>query len=89
MELTEKLAYRDTRNYTAIDAVKGISLITHEIVMGDAPAPEGSTKMPKCKFCRHFTASLDANLGVCQASPHSFFAYHDMIAVTCENYQEI
>lgn len=84
----EKLSYRDSRNYVAIDAAKGIDLITKQIVMADTPAPEGYPRLPKCKFCKNFTGSKEENLGFCEAAKDRFPAYPDMIAVTCEQYQE-
>lgn len=79
-----RLVYRDTRNYAPIDVIKGVDLLTKEIVLGDDEAPEGAERMPKCKFCRNFTATEDY-LGICQASANNpkFMAYGDMIALTC------
>ena len=84
----EKLIYRDTRNYVPIDVTKGMDLITKEIVMADADAPEGYEMMPKCKFCKKFVET-DTFMGTCDASmaEPKFIAYPDMIACTCAMYE--
>lgn len=86
----EKLTYKDTRNFAPIDVTKGVDLITKKIVMADAPAPEGAEVMPKCKFCKNFKEA-DAFMGTCEASRNTpgFFAYPDMMAVTCEMYEAV
>lgn len=86
----EKLAYKDTRNYAPIDVTKGVDLVTRQIVMADAAAPDDAQIMPKCKFCKHFKET-DAFMGTCGAAKneHGFFAYPDMVAVTCEMYEPV
>ena len=84
---TANLTYRDTRDYAPIDVIKGIDLRTHEVVMADDAAPATATAMPKCGLCKHYTPD-DETLGVCEASPDRFFAYADMVAVTCGMFEE-
>lgn len=81
------LLYRDTRNYVPIDVIKGIDHITGKIVMADTEAPESYEAMPKCINCQNFKAAVE-QMGICEASvmDPKFFAYPDMIAVTCEMY---
>ena len=84
---TEKILYRDVLNYSPIDVIKGIDLMTKEIVMADDPAPAGYKIKPKCKFCNNFLADdKNISLGTCKASKINFMAYPDMIAITCKDY---
>lgn len=84
------LTYKDTRNYAPIDVTKGMDLITKQIVMADAAAPNDAQIMPKCKFCKNFKET-DAFMGTCKAAMNEpdFFAYPDMVAVTCEMYEPV
>jgi len=84
----EKLAYKDTRNFAPIDVTKGMDLISKQVVMADAQAPEGTEIMPKCKFCKNFKET-DSFMGICQASMNEpkFIAYPDMVAITCGMYE--
>ena len=84
----EKLTYRDTRNFSPIDVTKGIDLITKEIVMADAEAPEGYEVMPKCKFCKNYKET-EKFLGICEESMNEpkFIAYGDMAATTCKMFK--
>ena len=86
----ETLTYKDTRNYAPIDVTKGMDLITKQVVMADAEAPNDAQIMPKCKFCKNFKEA-DAFMGTCEASMNEpdFFAYPDMVAVTCEMYEPV
>ena len=83
----EKLLYKDTRNYVPVDVIKGIDLVTGLIVMADDPAPDNYEPMPKCKNCSNFIADGE-QMGICCSSLNEpkFFAYPDMVAVTCEMY---
>lgn len=84
------LKYRDTRNYSPIDVVKGIDLLTKEIVMADDDAPDEYLLRPKCKFCKNFSKDnkKTENLGICKLKDESFMAYPDMTAITCPDYSE-
>ncbi len=79
-----KLEYRDTREFVPVDADKGLDRLTGKMVQADAVAPEGYTRLPKCKFCQNYSES-EANMGICQGSMQEgkFMAYGDMTAVTC------
>lgn len=88
MDKKNRLIYRDAVNYAPIDVVKGIDLLTKEIVMADDEAPADYERKAKCKYCKKFTFSDDGNTGQCQASKNMFIAYPDMFAVTCENYDK-
>jgi hypothetical protein len=83
-----KMLYRDVMDYSPIDVIKGIDLVTKEIVMADDPAPEGYRVKPKCKFCKNFlTDDKNGYLGTCKASKINFMAYPDMTATTCKDYE--
>ena len=83
-----RVLYRDVMNYSPIDVIKGVDLLTKGMVMADDPAPTGYKLKPKCKFCKNFLAeSKNDNLGTCQASKTKFMAYPDMIATTCKDYE--
>jgi hypothetical protein len=45
--------------------------------------------MPKCKNCANFKADGE-QMGICEASMNDpkFFAYPDLVAVTCDMYKE-
>ena len=83
----EKLVYRDTRNYVPIDVIKGIDHLTGQTVMGDKEAPQDYEVMTKCINCNNFKADGEL-MGICESSVSDpkFFAYPDMVAVTCEMY---
>ena len=83
--------HRDCRNYAPIDVVKGICHRTKAIVQADGDGCQDFDLMPKCRNCGQFTPKPGApELGLCQASQHEpkFFAYPDMVAVTCEHYRK-
>jgi len=84
----KELAYRDALNYAPIDVIKGMDLVTKEIVGADDKAPAGYEAMPKCKFCKNYTAD-DETTGVCEASMNKpkFMAYGDMSAGKCEMFE--
>jgi hypothetical protein len=84
-----KLEYRDTREFVPVDADKGLDRLTGEMVKADAVAPEGYTRLPKCKFCQNYKES-EAHLGICEASMQEdkFIAYGDMTAVCCGMFKE-
>ncbi len=86
----EKLLFRDTRNYVPVDVTKGIDHLTGKIELADDYAPEGYEVMPKCKFCKNFSED-GQQMGICEASKNEpkFFAYPDMVAVTCPGYKQI
>ena len=83
----EKLLYRDTRNYVPIDVIKGIDHLTGQTVLADKEAPDNYEAMPKCNNCKNFKAESE-QMGICESSTSEpkFFAYPDMVAVTCEMY---
>jgi len=88
MKVCKELLYRDVMNYTPIDVIKGMDMITKKIVMADDPAPAGYKIKPKCKFCKNFLVDdKNASLGICKASKNNFMAYPDMIATTCKDYE--
>ena len=83
----ENLLFRDARNYVPIDVTKGIDHLTGQTVMADKEAPKDYEAMPKCKNCKSFKADGE-QMGICESSMSDpkFFAYPDMVAVTCEMY---
>lgn len=87
-----KLNHRDCRNYAPVDVTKGICHLSKELVQADAEQCSDFTVMPKCKHCTRFVADTKAvEMGICDASAHEpkFFAYPDMVAVTCESYNPL
>ncbi len=84
------LLYRDTRNFIPIDVAKGIDAVTGKKVSADDLAPEGYEAIEKCGNCKNFTPDGE-HMGICEASEAEpkFFAYPDMVAVTCEMYKKI
>ncbi len=84
-----RLTYRDTYEYVSIDVTKGLDRLTGKWVHADDEAPDGYTLLPRCKNCKNYIVDTDL-LGICEASTEDpkFFAYGDMIAVTCEWYKQ-
>ena len=85
--MTTKLNCRDCHDFAPIDVVKGVCHSTKLTVLGDAEQCDGLTLMPKCKHCTQFTADTNTvEMGVCEASTQEpkFFAFPDMVTVTCE-----
>jgi 4-hydroxyphenylacetate decarboxylase small subunit len=88
--MTTKLNHRDCKNFAAVDVTKGICHRTKELISADGDQCGDFLLMPKCKNCKQFAASADtAEMGVCGASRQEpkFFAYPDMVALTCDKYQ--
>jgi 4-hydroxyphenylacetate decarboxylase small subunit len=89
--MTTKLSCRDCLDFAPIDVVKGMCHVSKTIKLGDDEQCSGFTQMPKCKHCTQFTAdSTIVEMGVCQASTTDpkFFAFPDMVSVTCEWFQQ-
>ena len=89
--MTTKLNCRDCHDYVPIDVVKGMCHVTKTIKLGDAEQCGDFSLMPKCKHCTQFMADSETvEMGVCQASTTEpkFFAYPDMVTVTCEWFQQ-
>lgn len=85
--MTTQLNCRDCRDYVPIDVVKGMCHVKKTIVASDAGQCGDASLMPKCKHCTQFKADSETvEMGVCQASTSDpkFFAYPDMVSVTCE-----
>lgn len=89
--MTTKLNCRDCRDFAPIDVVKGMCHATKTIVLGDAEQCSDFNLMPKCKNCAMFTADTKTvEMGICEASAMEpkFFAFPDMVSVTCEFYKQ-
>lgn len=89
--MTTQLTCRDCRDYAPIDVVKGVCHTTKTIVESEAVQCGDAILMPKCKHCTQFTADSEiVEMGVCQASTSDpkFFAFPDMVTVTCEWFQQ-
>jgi len=89
--MTAKLNHRDCMNYAPIDVVKGMCHVKKTIQLGDAEECDDFSMMPKCKHCTEFTAdNTVVEMGVCEASTQEpkFFAFPDMVTVTCEWYHQ-
>lgn len=90
--MTTQLNCRDCRDFAPIDVVKGMCHTTKAIVLGDAEQCSDFDLMPKCKNCTMFTAdTTTVEMGLCQASTMEpkFFAFPDMVSLTCESYKEL
>jgi 4-hydroxyphenylacetate decarboxylase small subunit len=89
--MTAKLNHRDCHNYAPIDVVKGMCHVNKTIKVGDEEQCSDFSLMPKCKHCTKFAADSEiVEMGVCEASTSDpkFFAFPDMVAVTCEWFQQ-
>ncbi len=86
----ETLHHRDCRNCAPVDVAKGICHRTKQMVPADAEGCGELVAMPRCRSCRNFTADPKVvEMGTCEASTATpkFFAYPDMVALTCEWYE--
>ena len=89
--MTAKLNHRDCRNFAPVDVTKGICHRTKDMVLADSEQCQDFSLQPKCKNCKEFARTEDAiEMGVCLASKQEpkFFAYPDMVALTCEMFRE-
>jgi len=89
--MTTKLNHRDCHNYAPIDVVKGMCHVTKTIVLSDDEQCSDFSLMPKCKNCTQFTVDASTvEMGICEASTMEpkFFAFPDMVSVTCEFYKQ-
>ncbi len=82
--MTPKYINADCRNYAPVDVAKGICHFSKQMVLADAATCEHFNKMPKCKFCRQYSASSEKYLGVCTAESIQPMTYPDLNAVTCQ-----
>jgi 4-hydroxyphenylacetate decarboxylase small subunit len=82
--------HRDCRNFAPVDVAKGICHRTKEMIPADGEACRDFDRIPKCRWCANFQADPGTvEMGTCGASAGTsqFMAYPDMVAVTCEMYQ--
>ncbi len=85
-----KHLHRDCRNFAPVDVAKGICHRTKEMIPADGEPCREFDRIPKCRWCRNFQADPDTvEMGTCAAcvGTPGFMAYPDMVAVTCEMYQ--
>jgi 4-hydroxyphenylacetate decarboxylase small subunit len=81
--------HRACRNYAPVDVTKGLCHRTKELVQADGAACPDFQLLPRCGHCKEFVAAGSPEMGTCSASPHEpkFFAYPDMVAVTCDRFR--
>ncbi len=78
------MSHRYCRNYAPVDVAKGICHKSKELITADGEPCQHFEKMPKCMHCLNYRAEeKKPRQGICEASPHAFIAYEDMVAVTC------
>ena len=88
--MSNAFTHRDCRNFAAMDVTKGICHLSKAVVLADLEACAEFQLLPRCRNCKAFEASREtAELGVCGRSTQEpkFFAYPDLAAVTCADYQ--
>ena len=88
--MTAKFNHRDCRNFAPVDVSKGICHRTKDIVLADTEQCSEFERLPKCNNCKQFACVQgELEMGTCLASAQEpkFFAYPDMVAVTCAQYQ--
>lgn len=74
---------KDCRFYLPVDVFRGICKISKEKILPDDLFCRDAEKLPKCKFCIHFTDDRDY-LGKCKGT---ILAYPDMAASTCADFK--
>ena len=82
--ITEPMPYlcKDCRFYLPIDVFTGICKITRAKLTPDDAFCDKAEKMPKCKFCEHFTPERNY-LGLCMGNT---LCYPDLVAVQCADF---
>jgi 4-hydroxyphenylacetate decarboxylase small subunit len=78
--------HTDCRNFAPVDVAKGLCHVRKQMILADDESCELFQKLPKCKHCQHYTAGLEAYLGVCGAEKSRPMTYPDLIGVTCERF---
>ncbi len=79
----EDLFCKDCTFYLPVDVFKGICKLSKEKISPDKPLCESGKQIPKCRFCKSYTAEKEY-LGKCQGT---ILAYPDMIASKCADFQ--
>lgn len=73
----------DCKFYLPVDVFQGICKISKEKILPDDPCCKEAEKLPKCKFCLHYTEERDY-LGKCKGM---VLAYPDMTASKCSDFE--
>jgi hypothetical protein len=76
---------KDCRFFLPVDVFKGLCKISKEPVAQESESCTEFDRIPKCRYCRHFTPEKD-HLGKCR---EKVLAYPDMIAVNCTGFEWI
>ncbi len=76
---------KDCRYYLPVDVFRGLCKKNKKNILPDDPFCDHSEKMPKCKFCAHFSPEKEF-LGKCMATT---LAYPDMPAAKCADFKWI
>jgi len=75
----------DCRFYLPVDVFRGICKRSKEEVMPDDAFCDHAERLPKCKFCAHFTPEKDF-LGKCM---NGILAWPDLNAAKCADFKWI
>ncbi len=88
--MARTLLHRDCQNFAPVDVVKGICHRTKEMTPADRDACAACSPVAKCRRCLNYLPDAPSgDLGSCDASPAKFFAYAEMVAVTCEHFRPL
>lgn len=79
MELTCK----DCTFYLPVDVFRGLCKMTKEKILPEDPFCRAGEKLPKCRFCQHYSAEKE-HLGRCRGT---ILAYPDMVAAKCADFE--
>ncbi|MBE0648000.1 MAG: 4-hydroxyphenylacetate decarboxylase small subunit [Bacteroidales bacterium] len=80
-----ELSCKDCTFYLPVDVFQGLCKISKAKILPDDAFCREAGKLPKCKFCHHFTEEKDY-LGKCKGTT---LAYHDMVASKCADFEWI
>ena len=81
--------HSDCINYENLDVTKGVCLLDEQFVPFDGEACPRFVKKPRCKFCKNYKDGAEEGLGSCVGlSDGQHWISGEMIAVTCEKYEE-
>ncbi len=79
----EEDSCKNCRFYLPVDVFRGLCKLTKEQAGPDNPSCEKLERIPKCRYCGHYTSEKQF-LGKCMGT---ILAYPDMIASKCFDFQ--
>lgn len=76
----------DCFNYAPLDVAKGICHVKKHVILADEGACDAFERLPRCRHCRHYSASHEAHVGTCCAEISKPMTYPELTGVTCRTF---